>query len=273
MTDAQRYFLILVLRETMRETLEHAGAESFGDIEQYAVALDAAAQADISAVTPEEIYALYVMLQSVKFSPSVSNLARYWRELASTISLVQVGPQSVYVRGVDGLLEYSLDGETWQHVFPPDAHEHLVEDISDFPATLPPTAHEHLVEDISDFPATMPPTAHEHLVADISDFPALPFTTVQTTIGAGNPWALSWFPGRTIAALYGWCIESPVYPDRLGECVQGIPGGHVRRETYLNTVNITTDGSQININGGTVTFNNPLFYGAGQKWTWIVWYD
>lgn len=52
--------------------------------------------------------------------------------------------------------------------FAPRIHTHVVDDITDFPATMPPSAHTHEVDDITDFPATMPPSAHTHNASDIN---------------------------------------------------------------------------------------------------------
>lgn len=52
--------------------------------------------------------------------------------------------------------------------FAPRIHTHVVDDITDFPATMPPSAHTHVVDDITDFPETMPPSAHTHNASDIN---------------------------------------------------------------------------------------------------------
>ena len=52
--------------------------------------------------------------------------------------------------------------------FAPRIHTHVVDDITDFPATMPPSAHTHEVDDITDFPTTMPPSAHTHNASDIT---------------------------------------------------------------------------------------------------------
>lgn len=52
--------------------------------------------------------------------------------------------------------------------FAPRIHTHVVDDITDFPATMPPSAHTHEVDDITDFPETMPPSAHTHNASDIN---------------------------------------------------------------------------------------------------------
>ena len=52
--------------------------------------------------------------------------------------------------------------------YAPRIHTHVVDDITDFPATMPPSAHTHEVDDITDFPTTMPPSAHTHNASDIT---------------------------------------------------------------------------------------------------------
>jgi hypothetical protein len=42
-------------------------------------------------------------------------------------------------------------------------HEHLIEDITDWPSEFPPEAHEHVKADITDF-------AHTHEIEDLTDF-------------------------------------------------------------------------------------------------------
>ena len=141
--------------EASREVFDFAGVTSFAEIEQYANDLELAGETDISAVSESDIYQLYVMIEALVFFPSMQNIARYWRDLQGAITIVSVGPQSVYLRGVDGELEYSFDGEIWKSSFPPAAHTHQVSEIPNFPATMPPDSHNHVVADVTDFPETI----------------------------------------------------------------------------------------------------------------------
>lgn len=92
--------------------------------------------------------------------------------------------------GGDGVEEAPEDGihygridAAWAPVAP-QLHNHVVADITDWPATFPPSAHTHVKADITDF-------AHTHPLAEITDFfstgcsgievvAALPATPVAT---------------------------------------------------------------------------------------------
>lgn len=55
--------------------------------------------------------------------------------------------------------------------FPPEEHDHVVADITDFPDTMPPSPHTHTAAQITGLPSTMPPDPHTHTRSQIIDFP------------------------------------------------------------------------------------------------------
>lgn len=94
-----------------------------------------------------------------------TNNAKYWSEQAQAIAGGDFAPR-IHTHVVDDITNFPA-------TMPPSAHTHEVDDITDFPATMPPSAHTHEVDDITDFPATMPPSAHTHSISDITGLESL----------------------------------------------------------------------------------------------------
>ena len=58
--------------------------------------------------------------------------------------------------------------------FPPEAHSHAFDSITERPTAYPPSAHSHAWGDVTGKPTTFTPAAHTHTVSQITDMPATP---------------------------------------------------------------------------------------------------
>ena len=94
-----------------------------------------------------------------------TNNAKYWSEQAQAIAGGDFAPR-IHTHVVDDITNFPA-------TMPPSAHTHEVDDITDFPETMPPSAHTHTVGNITDFPTTMPPSAHTHSISDITGLESL----------------------------------------------------------------------------------------------------